>query len=128
VGAAARPLARDYFSAMSAQPFAGDGVHQGERDPFDQPRPGRTGRAPARAVSFASLRTSFDRALRTVKEYNEKVEYIHWNPVTAGLVRRPEDWTWSSVHDFTGSVSAAGMGSAIPVDRILMPSNERTRI
>ena len=26
----------------------------------------------------------FDRALRTVKEYNEKVEYIHMNPVRAG--------------------------------------------
>jgi REP element-mobilizing transposase RayT len=30
----------------------------------------------------------FDRAFRTVKEYNEKVEYIHLNPVKAGLVRR----------------------------------------
>jgi putative transposase len=30
----------------------------------------------------------FDRALRTVKEYNEKVEYIHLNPVKAGLVSR----------------------------------------
>ena len=26
----------------------------------------------------------FDRALRTVKEYNEKVEYIHLNPVRGG--------------------------------------------
>ena len=31
----------------------------------------------------------FDRALRTVKEYNEKVAYIHWNPVKAGLVNGP---------------------------------------
>lgn len=37
----------------------------------------------------------FDRALRTVKEYNEKVAYIHWNPVKAGLVKRSEDWKWS---------------------------------
>src|SRR5271157_702892 len=35
----------------------------------------------------------FDRALRTVKEYNEKVEYIHLNPVRAGLVRHPQDWS-----------------------------------
>ena len=56
----------------------------------------------------------FDRALRTVKEYNEKVEYIHLNPVKAGLVKRPEDWPWSSVHDYTGSVKApAGMGGPI---------------
>ena len=26
----------------------------------------------------------FDRALRTVKEYGETVEYIHWNPVRRG--------------------------------------------
>ena len=30
----------------------------------------------------------FDRALRTVKEYKEKVEYIHLNPVRAGRVSR----------------------------------------
>jgi putative transposase len=30
----------------------------------------------------------FDRALRSVKEYQDKVEYIHLNPVKAGLVRR----------------------------------------
>jgi cysteine sulfinate desulfinase/cysteine desulfurase-like protein len=41
----------------------------------------------------------FDRALRTVKEYNEKVEYIYLNPVRAGLVSRPEDWRRSSYHE-----------------------------
>jgi hypothetical protein len=33
----------------------------------------------------------FDRAMRTVGEYNEKVEYIHLNPVRAGLASRPEE-------------------------------------
>jgi putative transposase len=49
----------------------------------------------------------FDRALRTVKEYGEKVEYIHLNPVKAGLVKRPEDWPWSCVHDYTGATNRA---------------------
>jgi hypothetical protein len=47
----------------------------------------------------------FDRALRTVKEYNEKVEYLHLNPVRAGLVSRPEDWSrgaGSSYHEYAG--------------------------
>jgi putative transposase len=44
----------------------------------------------------------FDRALRSVKEYYEKVEYIHLNPVRAGLVKRAEDRPWSSVHDYSG--------------------------
>ena len=43
-----------------------------------------------------------DRALRTVKEYNEKVEYIHLNPVRAGLVTRPEDWRRSGYNDYAG--------------------------
>jgi len=64
----------------------------------------------------------FDRALRTVKEYNETAEYIRWNPVRRGLLVRPEEWTpfqlgkhfgtgrvsqrvgtgwkWSSVHEY----------------------------
>ncbi len=29
-----------------------------------------------------------------------KVEYIHNNPVKAGLVSRAEDWSWSSVSDY----------------------------
>jgi hypothetical protein len=44
----------------------------------------------------------FDRALRTVKEYMETLEYIHLNPVRRGLVKRAEDWRWSSVHEYAG--------------------------
>jgi REP element-mobilizing transposase RayT len=65
----------------------------------------------------------FDRALRTVNEYNEKVEYIHWNPVKAGLVKRPEDWKWSSLRDYTGSVQAPlGKRGPLPVERVLLPA------
>jgi hypothetical protein len=60
---------------------------------------------------------------------HEKVEYIHLNPVKAGLVRRPDNWKWSSMHDYTGTVRApAGAGSPIPVDRISLPTDPRTRI
>ena len=71
----------------------------------------------------------FDRALRTVKEYHEKVEYIHMNPVRAGRVPRAEDWTWSSVHDYVGSVKAPPATKRILViDRVSLPADERTRI
>ena len=71
----------------------------------------------------------FDRAVRTVKEYYEKVEYIHLNPVTAGLVQRAEDWPWSSVHDYSGSLSAAPIPNrTLTIDRILLPGDEQTRI
>jgi putative transposase len=71
----------------------------------------------------------FDRALRTVKEYHEKVEYIHLNPVRAGLVKRAEDWPWSSAHDYTGSLSKRVSANRIlAVDRVLLPADERARI
>lgn len=71
----------------------------------------------------------FDRALRTVREYNEKVEYIHLNPVKAGLVRRPEDWPWSSAREYSGSLQeTATRRPLLSIDRVLLPSDERTRI
>jgi len=71
----------------------------------------------------------FDRAVRTVKEYHEKVQYIHLNPVKAGLASRPEDWPWSSVHDYMGSTAhAPTTPSGLAVDRVLLPADEHTRI
>jgi putative transposase len=71
----------------------------------------------------------FDRALRTVKEYNKAVEYIHLNPVRRGLVARPEDWPWSSVMEYSGSLQdESTRHPLLPIDRVLLPSDERTRI
>jgi REP element-mobilizing transposase RayT len=38
----------------------------------------------------------FDFILRRAGDFGKKLEYIHANPVEAGLVVRPEDWKWSS--------------------------------
>ena len=71
----------------------------------------------------------FDRALRTVREYHEKVEYIHFNPVKAGRVDRPEDWPWSSVHDYTGNLNDRPVTpSGLSVDRVFLPTDLRTRL
>jgi hypothetical protein len=71
----------------------------------------------------------FDRALRTVQEYNEKIQYIRLNPVRARLARHPEDWPWSSVHDYQGSLNCAPTTpSGLSVDRILLPAVAHTRI
>ncbi len=71
----------------------------------------------------------FDRALRTVREYNRAVEYIHLNPVRRGLVAKPEDWFWSSVREYSGSLQdEAKRHPFLPIDRVLLPSDERTRI
>jgi putative transposase len=68
-----------------------------------------------------------DRALRTVK--GEKVEYIHLNPVKAGLAKRPEDWPGSRIHDYPGNLTDAPVTpSGLLVDRGWLPAEPRTRI
>jgi putative transposase len=39
---------------------------------------------------------SFDHWVRNGREFERIKSYIEWNPVTAGLVKRAEDWEWSS--------------------------------
>jgi REP element-mobilizing transposase RayT len=71
----------------------------------------------------------FDRASRTVREYYEKVEYIHLNPVKAELANRPEDWRGSSVHDYTGNITDVPVTpSGLSVDWVLLAADPRTRI
>jgi len=66
----------------------------------------------------------FDRILRTVQEYWETVDYIHMNSVRRGLVSRPEDWRWSSVH----SHQKHSHGVALPIDTINLPSDPAFRL
>jgi putative transposase len=71
----------------------------------------------------------FDRALRTVKEYHEKVEYIHLNPVRRGLVQSPEDWRWSSRVEFAGvSGEEQERRCGLRIDRVPLPFDLQARI
>jgi len=71
----------------------------------------------------------FDRALRTVKEYHNQVEYIHFNPVPRGLVKRPEEWEWSSLHEYAGlSGEEQERQCGLRIDRVRLPADENTRI
>src|SRR5579863_7137316 len=42
---------------------------------------------------------SYDHWVRDAKEFERIAGYIEWNPVRAGLVKRPEDWPWSSASE-----------------------------
>ncbi len=42
----------------------------------------------------------WDRFVRHAKEFNNRLRYMHLNPVRRGLVERPEDWRWSSSDNF----------------------------
>ena len=48
-------------------------------------------------------REYWDRFVRNAKHFRSVVEYIHQNPVKAGLASRPQDWRWSSAA--TGDLS-----------------------
>jgi putative transposase len=42
----------------------------------------------------------YDFNIWSERKFVEKLRYIHRNPVKRGLVRRPEDWTWSSFRHY----------------------------
>jgi REP element-mobilizing transposase RayT len=66
---------------------------------------------------------SFDRALRTVKEYSRAIEYTHWNPV-----KRPGERVWSSQAEYAVPGEAAWRQTILSIDRVRISSDERTRI
>ena len=86
-------------------------------------------RTAARHFSHSLCLSYYDAQLAPEDAGREKVEYIHLNPVRAGLVKRAEEWQWSSVHDYTGGLSATFRPNRILAsDRVLLPADERGRI
>ena len=54
------------------------------------------GRPGGRRSQGIWMREYWDRFIRDEKHFTAAVEYIHMNPVKAGLVEKTEDWYWSS--------------------------------
>ena len=44
----------------------------------------------------------YDRNINTSEEYEEKLNYVHNNPVERGLVQSPTEWRWSSARWYCG--------------------------
>jgi putative transposase len=40
--------------------------------------------------------------VHSAKKRREKLDYMHRNPVTRGLVKDPKDWVWSSYSSYSG--------------------------
>ncbi len=51
---------------------------------------------PSDKFQFWLRGSGYDRKVYSSEELREKVEYIHMNPVRAGLCQLPIDWRWSS--------------------------------
>ena len=45
-------------------------------------------------------RQFWDRFVRHKKEFADRLDYMHLNPIRKGLVARPEEWRWSSYNNF----------------------------
>jgi len=66
--------------------------------------------------------------VRDEKEFNERLEYTHLNPLKKGLVKRREDWRWSSYNNFASAVAAVyDRRSACPlqIDYVRLPLGYR---
>ncbi|MTI51749.1 MAG: transposase [Alcanivorax sp.] len=45
-------------------------------------------------------RRYWEHVIRDHGDYQRHINYIHYNPVKHGLVKRPVDWPWSSFHRY----------------------------
>jgi putative transposase len=48
-------------------------------------------------------RRFWEHRIRDARDYNNQVNYIHYNPVKHGLVASPADWPYSSFHRYIKS-------------------------
>ncbi len=66
----------------------------------------------------------WDRFVRHEREFQERLEYMHLNPVRKGLVKRPEDWRWSSYNNFALD-KATIAACLIQIDYVRLPLGYR---
>ena len=66
----------------------------------------------------------WDRFVRHAKEFSERLEYMHHNPVRRGLVDSPGEWPWSSYSFFAGG-PAARARCPLAVDLVHLPADYR---
>ena len=79
---------------------------------------GRTARDPGKTRLWQP--DYWDRFIRNKRHYHATVEYIHQNPVKAGLVAHAEDWPWSSMGALAAGVNREKRGGPM----IHTPANE----
>jgi len=66
----------------------------------------------------------WDRSVRHEWEVKERLEYMHMNPVRGGLVKRPEDWRWSTDNNFALD-KATVAACPIQIDYVSLPVGYR---
>jgi len=71
-------------------------------------RRSQAGGAGARRSQAVWMREYWDRFIRNERHFAVVVDYIHKNPVKAGLAARPEDWQWSSAKEYQNAELGLG--------------------
>ncbi|HET9400081.1 MAG TPA: transposase [Candidatus Acidoferrales bacterium] len=73
----------------------------------------------------------FDSVIRRTNGLWDKLDYVHMNPVVAGLASEPGDWRWSSFHHYRNralGVTAPAVIAPIEVDVFELPFDPNARI
>ncbi|MBI4625006.1 MAG: transposase [Verrucomicrobia bacterium] len=86
------------WKSVSARRILSGGATAPGRIPVGATDATEGGRAPNRSSKKRHLWQIdyYDRFIRNERHYRAAVDYIHQNPVNAGLVVRADDWPWSS--------------------------------
>ena len=66
----------------------------------------------------------WDRFVRHAQEFRERLDYMHLNPVRKGLVKKAQDWLWSSYNNFSLDKQQV-KGCPIQIDYVHLPQSYR---
>jgi len=66
----------------------------------------------------------WDRFVRHAKEFGQRLDYMHFNPVRRGLAATPEQWRWSSCQNFSLE-EAVRAACPIRIDYVSLPNSCR---
>ena len=73
------------------------------------------------------MRDYWDRYIRDEHHYRQVVDYIHQNPVKAGLCASAGAWPWSSAADVLGETQVVVGRRALADEDVGVPGNARSR-
>ena len=62
----------------------------------------------------------WEHVIRDERDYQRHIDYIHYNPVRHGFVKRPVDWPWSSFHRY---VARGALDREWGADEIVLPTD-----
>ena len=66
----------------------------------------------------------WDRFVRHEKEFHQRLDYMHLNPVRKGLVSKPDQWPWSSYDNFARDKDRVA-NCPIQIDYVRLPEGYR---